>query len=242
MKKLKHQFLAFVIILLFSISWGTVYVYASAAGSQSGSPGTKGAKPLSFISCTLEDGSKIDTAEGITLQPRFKFEFDKNVVNMLVWENNSGCFSLYLDNTSVPIIVSKIDDTVDTDSKQLIFMHPKNALLPGKTYCIKISPKLLAKNLSSTLGGTTNGQGITLTFKTKGQAALENTNTSAPASTETNAQNGSAKGTSAGSSAWKMTLNNWVELVSGIVILCWIVTEFLAKRRMKKGRKDKPLV
>jgi len=239
MKKLKHQFLAFVIIFLFSISWGTVPAYAAAAGSQSDSPGTKGAKPLSFISYTLEDGSKIDAAEGITLQPRFKFEFDKNVVNMLVWENNSGCFNLSLDNISVPIVVSKIDDTVDTDSKQLIFMHPKNTLLPGKTYCIKISPKLLAKNLSSTLGGTTNGQGITLTFKTKGQAAPENTNTGAAAK---NTPASTANNTSNSSSAWKMTLNNWVELVSGIVILCWIITEFLAKRRIKKERNNKPLV
>lgn len=238
MKKHKNQFLAFVIILLFSISWEAVPVYAAGAGSQSDSPGTKGAKPLSFISCTLEDGSKIDTGEGITLQPKFKFEFDKNVVNMLVWENNSSCFSLYTDSINVPIIVSKIDDTVDTNSKQLIFMHPKNALLPGKTYCIKISPKLLAKNLSSTLGGTTNGQGITLTFKTKGQAAPENTNTGSPVNTANNAPNVSAKS----SSAWKMTPNNWVELISGIVILCWLVTEFLAKRRIEKGRKDKPLV
>lgn len=238
MKKLKHQFLAFVIILLFSISWETVPVYAAGAGSQSDSPGTKGAKPLSFTSCTLEDGSKIDTAGGITLQPRFKLVFDKNVVNMLVWENNSKCFSLYSDNINVPIIVSKIDDTVDPDSKQLIFMHPKNKLEPGKTYYIKISPELLAKNLNSTLGGSTNGQGITLSFKTQGKAAPGNTNTSAPVSTVNNAPNGSAKSTS----AWKMTLNNWVELISGIVILCWVVIEFLAKRRIEKGRKDKPLV
>jgi len=125
----------------------TIHAYAAGAGSQADTPGTKGAKPLSFISCTLEDGSKIDAAEGITLQPRFKFEFDKNVVNMIVWENNSKCFNLSLDNVIVPIIVSKIDDTVDPDSKQLIFIHPKNTLEPGKTYYIKISPELLAKNL-----------------------------------------------------------------------------------------------
>jgi len=243
MKKFKHQYTAFLIIFLFSMLFGTIHAYAAGAGSQADSPGTKGAKPLSFTSCILEDGSKINTEEGITLQPKFKFEFDKNVVNMLVWENNSKCFSLSLNNINVPIIVSKIDDTVDSDSKQLIFMHPKNKLEPGKTYYIKISPELLAKN-NSTLGGSTNGQGITLSFKTQGKAAKPGTNSNSSTADNTAVNSPDAnQNTSQNSSAVsKMTINNWIELVSGIVIAGWLITEFLIKRKLKKGRDDKPSV
>lgn len=69
-----------------------------------GGEGTPGVKPLSFVSCTLEDGSKIDNQQGITLQPKFTLTFHKNVVNMLIWERNRKCFSISTDdNGQVPI-------------------------------------------------------------------------------------------------------------------------------------------
>ncbi|MDV3426636.1 MAG: hypothetical protein LIR50_05535 [Bacillota bacterium] len=248
MKKFKHEFIIFHIIFLLSILFSTANVYAAASGLQTGTPGTYGTKPLNFISCTLEDGSEIDIPNGITLQPKFKFQFDKSVVNMLIWENNSKCFSLYTGSENVPIVVSKVDDTVSFDMRQTIFMHPKKSLEPGKTYYIKISPKLLAKNLNSTLGGSTNGKGVTLSFKTQGQAANPGTNSSSSTAKNT-INNASAnspdadQNTSQNSSAVsKMALNSWIELVSGIVIAGWIITEFLIKRKLKKGRNDKPSV
>jgi len=186
MKNFKLKYILSIVVLLFSMLFSTLCAYAAngqgtGQGGGGGGEGAPGLKPLSFVSCTLEDGSKIDSEQGITLQPKFNLKFDKNVVNMLIWERNRNCFSLSTDNNvQVPITVSKIDDTVDFNRRQEIFVQPVNALEQGKTYHIKVSPDLLAKNGNSTLGGTTNGEGITISFKTKQES------TSKPAVTEQN--------------------------------------------------------
>jgi hypothetical protein len=88
----------------------------------------------------------------------------------LYGNNNKGCFSLVSENNqTVAINVTKIDDTVDTNEKQNVYIEPVNALDPGTTYYLKVSPALQAKNGNSTLGGTTGGNGMTITFKTAGQ-------------------------------------------------------------------------
>ncbi|GIM29238.1 hypothetical protein CPJCM30710_19040 [Clostridium polyendosporum] len=153
----------FIIIYLFST---TVCAY----GQGEGMPGSSGVKPLSFVSCTLEDGSKIDAEDGITVEPKFILKFDKNIVNMLVWENNRKCFSLSTGgNVNIPIVVSKIDDTVDFDHRQDVFIKPVNALEFGKTYYIKVGPQLISKNGQSTIGSATGGKDLTISFKTKKQ-------------------------------------------------------------------------
>lgn len=162
--KIKNVLICFLFVTLFLSN--AVYVYAQGEGV----PGSSGTKPLNFVSCTLEDGSSIDTAGGITTQPRFKIQFDKDIVNILVWENNSKCFTMTDGNSNVPIVVSKIDDTVDFDNRQIVYMHPSGALQPGKSYYIKVAPNLIAKNGQSTLAGTTGGKGMTISFKTEGQA------------------------------------------------------------------------
>lgn len=162
--KIKNVLMCFLFVTLFLSN--AVYVYAQGEGV----PGSSGTKPLNFVSCTLEDGSSIDTAGGITTQPRFKIQFDKDVVNILVWENNSKCFTMTDGNSNVPIVVSKIDDTVDFDNRQIVYVHPSGALQPGKNYYIKVAPNLIAKNGQSTLAGTTGGKGMTISFKTEGQA------------------------------------------------------------------------
>lgn len=158
--KTAGRFIFLITVLLFMV---TNYAYAEGIVGSSGD-----IKPLSFISCNLEDGSRVDGAEVVNLRAKFTLQFDKNVVNMLVWENNRKCVSLLNDkNASVPIDVSKIDDTVDFDHRQEIFVQPVNQLEPGRTYYIKVSPDLVAKNGVATLGETTSGQGVTISFKTK---------------------------------------------------------------------------
>jgi hypothetical protein len=167
--KIKNILMCFLFIIIFLFNT-VVCVYAEGEGV----PGSSGTKPLSFVSCTLEDGSSINAEGGITTEPIFKIQFDKNIVNMLVWENNSKCFSLSTDNNSnVPVVVSKIDDTVDFDNRQIVYMHPSSSLQPGKTYYIKVAPNLIAKNGDSSLAGTTNGKGLTISFKTKGQVVQQ---------------------------------------------------------------------
>ena len=312
--KVKNILICFLFILIFFNN--SNYVYAEG-GNGSGSS-TNTSKPLNYVSCTLEDGSSINVEEGITTEPKFKIQFDKNVVGMLVWENNSKCFTMTDGNSSIPIVVSKIDDTVDFDNRQVIFLKPSSVLQPGKTYYINVSPKLIAKNGQSTLGDTTNGNGVTISFKTKEQSqpVTQNSNASnnAPNNTENttnqsqstssksdksenssqssssneakslvtvtdatnqsnknheNVNNSSNTPASEQNSVTKdneenassissdnvedspvtivsnketavpvtkgLSLNTWLEIGTGIIIICWILVEVLVRRRKKKG-------
>lgn len=193
MRKIK---LALLILMCFAVVISSGITAFAADGANASSPGIPGQKPLSFVSITLEDGSKTDIPGGITTEPKFKLTFDKNVVNMLVWGNNSKCFTLINgSNGNVPISVTKVDDTIDFSQRQVIFVQPVNKLSPGTTYYLKISPNLLAKNGNSTLGATTSGKGVTITFKTKGQAPQ-----STPASTSSPVQKSAGDSANTGSS------------------------------------------
>lgn len=145
-------------------------------GDRANSPGIPGQKPLSFVSISLIDGSKVEGTSNIPIQPKFKLVFDKNIVNSLIWGRNSKCFTMVSSkNQSVPILVTKIDDTIDFSQRQNAFVEPASPLSPGTTYTLRVSPDLLAKNGVSTLGGTTGGKGIAITFRTMGQPAVEPT-------------------------------------------------------------------
>nr|WP_236614553.1 Ig-like domain-containing protein [Sporomusa ovata] len=145
-----------------------------AEGGQSSSPGIAGQKPLGFVSISLEGGGEVSNAVNVPTQPKFNIVFDKNVVNSTIWDNNRQCFGLIsADNKNIPVVVSKIDDTVDFNHRQNIYVQPVNPLSPGTSYTLTISPDLQAKNGKSTLAGTTGGQGITISFKTAGQAPVQ---------------------------------------------------------------------
>lgn len=156
--------------LLFCLTCPTAAL--AEGGEQAGSTGVSGEKPLYFTGITLVDsGEKVADAADIPLSPKFKLSFDKNVVNSLYWENNSQCFSLSTESMeSVPLKVTKIDDTIDFTQRQNIFVEPVDTLSPGTSYTLSISPALRAKNGVSTLGGTTDGAGVMVSFKTAGQA------------------------------------------------------------------------
>jgi hypothetical protein len=133
-----------------------------------------GQKPLDFDSITLADtGENVLNASDIpTSEPKFKLQFDKNVVNSTIWGINQNCFTLVSqENQSVPLSVTKIDDTIDFSQRQLIWIQPAAPLSPGTTYTLEISPALKAKNGVSTLGGSTGGNGRDITFKTSSLAA-----------------------------------------------------------------------
>lgn len=171
--KLRVALLLFLFIITSLVSPASVF--AAEAGSQAGSPGVQGQKPLAYVGATLEEGGKVENgAVDIPLNPKFKLEFDKNVVNSLFWTNNSQCFSMKDgNNENIPLKVTKVDDTVDFSLRQYIFVQPVNQLNPGTSYQLSVSPELQAKNGVATLGGTTNGQGVTISFKTLGEAVQE---------------------------------------------------------------------
>lgn len=184
-KILLLQFCVFILLQLFYAA----SVYAQG-GDRSSSPGIPGQKPLSFISISLADGGKVQGAADIPAEPEFKLEFDKNVVNSTVWENNRKCFSLISqDNVNFPVSVTKVDDTIDFSQRNNVFVRPAGPLSPGTTYYLNISPDLRAKNGVSTLGGTTSDQGVTISFKTKGEPVSQSPSQSATQLGQSGGQN-----------------------------------------------------
>ncbi len=170
----KLRMVIFICLLLMTSLANVSIAFAEGAGAQSGTPGVSGQKPLAYLGTVLVDGGKVDNATDVPLNPKFKMGFDKNVVNSLFWTNNSQCFSLKSSNNeAIPINVTKVDDTVDFAQRQLIFVQPVSPLKPGTSYQLIISPNLQAKNGVSILGGTTNGQGVTVAFKTMGEAVQQ---------------------------------------------------------------------
>lgn len=265
MKNFKLKYVLFLIIFLFSSLFINMSVYAAGPGI----PGSSGVKPLSYVSCTLEDGTKVDGGEISALQPKFTLQFDKNIVDMLVWEKNRKSVSMCTDdNANVAIDVTKIDDTVDFDHRQQIFVQPLKPLESGKIYHIKVGPNLIAKNFQSTLGGSTGGKGIDVSFKTKKQEvaqgtdtpSISNQNASPKDSKDTAAANSTNTNTTAGAnqnvtgkdsvakaseqSKTESLMGNmstyWLDFVIGLLIIAWIAFEVIKRR--KKERNNKPQV
>lgn len=136
-----------------------------SGGMNIGQPGTPGEKPLHFVSITLNDGTNVQGSNQIPLNPSFVLTFDKNVVNNAVWQNNKESFTLTNDNQNIPINVTKVSDKVDFSKRQNIYIQPISPLSPNTSYTLKISPGLQGLN-GETLGETTGGKGISITFKT----------------------------------------------------------------------------
>ncbi|MDF9409527.1 LysM peptidoglycan-binding domain-containing protein [Pelotomaculum isophthalicicum JI] len=137
------------------------------AGAGKEMPGAPGRKPLHFISIT-EGGRDVRGASNVPVKPKFTLRFDKNVVNSKVWENNVKSFTLVSQrNENVPLNVTKVDDTVDFSLRQYIYIEPVNPLTPGTTYTLSISPGLMSL-AGETLGQSTSGQAVTITFRTAG--------------------------------------------------------------------------
>lgn len=135
-------------------------------GDGSGSSSGQG-KSMALTSVTLEDGTDAVNADNIPQTPKFTFQFDKNVVSQIYWLQNVDCFQLKDDaGEEVEITVTKIDDTVDSSKRQFIYVEPTELLKPGTTYTFYVSPELVAKNGSSTLGMSTDNKGEIFTFTT----------------------------------------------------------------------------
>jgi hypothetical protein len=181
----QKKVMAFLSALILSLLFIAQAAFAQG-GENADSPGIPGQKPLSFLSITmLDSGENVQNAVDIPMSPKFKVAFDKNVVNSILWENNRKCFSLVSQNNeSVPLSVTKVDDSIDFSQRQNIFVEPSASLNPGTSYTLRIAPELKAKNGVSTLGGTTSGQGIAIAFKTAGEAVQSGGQTVTPAASE----------------------------------------------------------
>lgn len=114
-------------------------------------------KPLLLDYSSLPDGST-----GVATDVSITLTFTKNVVNMAVRDNNSGCFSLTAaDGSSVPVSVIMGDDQVDPDVKRIITVEAYG-LSPATTYTLTVSGALTSKS------GVSLGSPVYLSFTTEG--------------------------------------------------------------------------
>lgn len=93
-----------------------------------------------------------------------EFTFSKNVVNMMVTENNSKCFKITNkeDGNEVPLEVQMADDQIEREKRNNINLIIKENIESLKTYQIVISPELESKS------GEKLGEELILEFMTLG--------------------------------------------------------------------------
>lgn len=119
------------------------------------------AEPLALSASSVADG-----ASNVAVDTSIRLDFTKNVVNLLVKDNNMTCFSVTdSKGNQVPIVVSMGDDQVDRDVRNTIYVSPAQTWPAGETLTLTISGNLMAKN------GNSMGTARTLRFTTAGETA-----------------------------------------------------------------------
>lgn len=114
-------------------------------------------EPITLVNCNLQDNQT-----GVKLDAVIHMEFNKNVVNRAVAENNRKCISLSDEKgNAVSIEVKMGDDQVDPSIKRQIDVIPDINLEQGMFYTLTISKDFMAKN------GTVLNTPITLRFQTE---------------------------------------------------------------------------
>ena len=140
---IKKSILLFTLILLMmsSIYCFTTQFSWALEGVEDGS-GQNQEEGLVIVNCNVKNGQNDVPVDG-----NIDLEFNKNVVNMTVAENNKKCFSLLDQNgMSIPIQVIMGDDQVDATIKRLITVDPTENLAFGESYSLIISKDFTAKN------------------------------------------------------------------------------------------------
>ncbi|MEN6461552.1 MAG: Ig-like domain-containing protein [Syntrophomonas sp.] len=140
----KKKCICFVLILLFSI----IFAPLSRAASSSVAPGNgDGQGQNADIALTLVSSSVADGATNVPVNPVIQLNFNKNVVNIAVMENNSKCFHLTDENGApVPIRIIFPDDQTQSEFKRNVFIIPQEKLKINSKYELAVDSKLCAKN------------------------------------------------------------------------------------------------
>lgn len=98
--------------------------------------------PLTLVSSTVLDGGR-----DIPLNPLIQLDFNKNVVNISVNQNNLASYHLADENGNhIAIDVTLPDDQLQSDVKRSVFISPQENLLPESYYILVIDNTLKAKN------------------------------------------------------------------------------------------------
>lgn len=98
--------------------------------------------PFSLSTSDPADGQK-----KVSIDSDINLTFSKNVVNILVIENNEKCFKLIdQDGQAVQIEVIMADDQIEREKRHEIILAPKESLDYGETYTVVISKDLMSKS------------------------------------------------------------------------------------------------
>lgn len=117
---------------------------AFAEGGDGTGGGGNRDKPLVLVSSSIANG-----AEDVDPNARIELTFNKNVVNIVVREQNMQCFSVRDSaGNAVPITVEMGDDQVNpTDAvKRTVTIVPQSPYRAGETYLLTVKSGLAAKN------------------------------------------------------------------------------------------------
>lgn len=152
MKKGIKIITAFTICLLL-ITISAPLAFAGNGGGNGGGTGNgagNGTGGNDDIALTLVSSSIKDGDNNVPLNPTIDLQFNKNVVNLAVKDNNSKCFHL-VDNAGKSVTIKIIfpDDQLRSDYKEQIFITPDQNLAPNSKYTLYIDNTLQAKNTKS---------------------------------------------------------------------------------------------
>lgn len=144
--KLKMKLMAILSLLLCLSMVSTVF--ADGGGGSN--------NPFSLKTSNPADGQKkVDVASDINLT------FSKNVVNILVKDENKKCFKLLnQEGQAVPIEIIMADDQIEREKRNDIILVPKEILDYEKSYTLVISKDLMSKS------GVTLEDEVTISFTT----------------------------------------------------------------------------
>lgn len=150
-----------VFILTFCLLLGEAYTIPVWAGDGSG--GGKN-QPLALVTSVPAHGQS-----NVSLPVEIKLTFNKNVVYMMVRDNNQKCFALYSqDGQQVPADIVMADDQVEFEKRRDVIVKPRVGLQPSTIYTVKVSPQLESKS------GVNLGQQAVVSFTTAGVKTGEN--------------------------------------------------------------------
>ncbi|WP_027400398.1 Ig-like domain-containing protein [Anaerovorax odorimutans] len=153
--------LSIVLCMLLCLSF-----YSFAEGGNGDGSGGGRDIPVGIASSNITDG-QVD----VPIDTQINLEFNKNVINISVAENNKSCFTLVDNNDkNIGITVVMGDDQIDPSIRRLITVIP-DGLEAETKYTLTISKNFTAKN------GVSLKEPIILSFTTEGKKeAVQSTN------------------------------------------------------------------
>lgn len=169
--RLKKTWLGYAVIFLLAVVFVPFAHAASTSidnignGADSGPGNGTGQGKNADIALTLVSSSVADGDTNVPIDPVIQLNFNKNVVNIAVLENNSNCFHL-IDESDAPVPINLIfpDDQMQSTCKRNVFIIPRENLQTNSQYELVVDSILRAKN------GTSIDNAHIITFKTGAEA------------------------------------------------------------------------